>query len=230
MANRIGILGGMTPESTVIYYTTIIHSYLQRFGDYGFPEIVIESVSFQQYVDWMNSDSWPAITESLVQALARLERAGADFAVIATNTMHKVFPALLKRSGIPLLSIIDAVADAVAANRLKTVALLGTKFTMSGTFYQEGLKRHGIATLVPDEDDQQLINEVIFSELGRGVLNDRSREQYLGIIGTLAERGAEGVILGCTEIPLLIRPDDTALPLFDTAIIHAEAALARALA
>lgn len=230
MAKKIGILGGMTPESTTSYYERIVHSYMKRFRDYSFPEIIIYSVSFQQYVDWMNSGNWREITAGLLDGLSSLAQAGAEFAVIATNTMHKVFPALSEESGIPLLSIVDATAEAVMAEKLQTVALLGTRFTMADTFYQDGLQRYGITTLVPEQDDQLLINDIIFSELGKGIITQTSRDRYLTIIEKLVSEGAEGVILGCTEIPLLIRPEDAALPLFDTAVIHAEAALTRSLA
>lgn len=230
MAERIGILGGLTPESTVTYYLHIVHSYQRRFGDHGFPEIVVYSVSFQRFEDWMEAGEWDRIAEGLRDGIERLAAAGAGFAVMATNTMHLLYDRLVRESPIPLLSIIDATAGAIRARGLRTVGLLGTRFTMEKPFYAEGLARYGIASLVPDKEDREYIHRIIMDELSRGVTTEPSRLGYLSIIDKLASRGAEGVVLGCTEIPLLIRPEDTPVPLFDTAVLHAEAALERALA
>ena len=229
MSKTIGILGGMTPESTVSYYQHITRSYIERFGDFGFPETIIYSVSFQEYEDWMISGNWDSIAEGLSRGIASLKRGGADFAVIATNTMHKVFPQLKENSPIPLISIIDATAEAIRERNMKTVGLLGTSFTMSEPFYLEGLAAYGITAIVPDKEGQKTINDIIFYELGKGILTDESRQKYVNIVYKLHEEGAEGVILGCTEIPLLIKEEDCGVPLFDTAVIHAEKALKYAL-
>ena len=225
---RIGILGGLTPESTVTYYQHIVRRYQAEHGDHSFPEIVIYSVSFQQYEDWMEADRWGEIAVGLTAALDALAAAGADFAVIATNTMHLLFDQLAARSPIPLISIVDATAAAVREAGLHTVALLGTRFTMEKGFYADGLARHGIRTIVPEAGERRLIHRVIMEELARGDLRDQSRRAYLDIIDRLVQQGAEGAVLGCTEIPLLVRPEHTSVPLFDTATIHAEAALRRA--
>ncbi len=229
MHKRIGILGGMTPESTVTYYQHIVRRYQQRFGDHGYPEIIICSVSFQQFEDWMEAGQWEEIAQALAEGLARLHAAGADLVVIATNTMHLLFDRLERDSPLPLLSIVDATARAIQRAGLHTVGLLGTRFTMEKPFYVERLARHGIATIVPGVADRDGVHRVIMKELSVGVLRDDSRRRYLEIINGLAERGAQGVVLGCTEIPLLVRPEHTSIPLFDTTTLHAEEALAWAI-
>ena len=229
MAKRIGILGGMSPESTTEYYEYITRTYTQRFGDYGYPEIIIYSVSFQPYVDWPNEGRWDLVARGLSEAAQRLEAAGADFVLIATNTMHLVFDEVQASVDVPMLSLLDAVGEAILGRGIGTVGLLGTKFTMEKTFYQDALARKGIAVLVPEADDRAYVNDVIYNELVAGQIRDESRAGYVGVIERLAERGAEGVILGCTEIPLLVSQADVGLPLFDTTTIHAEAALRYAL-
>ncbi|HSK11439.1 MAG TPA: aspartate/glutamate racemase family protein [Vicinamibacterales bacterium] len=226
MLKRIGILGGLTPESTVTYYQHIVHAWQQRHHDHRYPEIVIYSVSFQQFENWMEAGDWDAIGDALADGIGRLAAAGADFAVMATNTMHLLFDRLQAGSPIPLLSIVDATAASIREAGLATVGLLGTRFTMEEPFYAEGLRRHGIATLVPTEAERLDIHRVIMDELSMGRLRDASRARYLEIIAALTARGAQGIVLGCTEIPLLVTPAHTPAPLFDTAVLHAEAALA----
>lgn len=229
MSKRIGILGGMSPESTAAYYEHITRTYTQRFGDYGYPEIIIYSVSFQPYVDWPNAERWDLVAQGLSEAAGKLEAAGADFIIIATNTMHLVFDEVQASVNVPMLSLLDAVGEAILARGLETVGLLGTRFTMEKTFYQDALARKDIQVLVPGAADRQVVNDVIYNELIAGEIRDESRARYVEIIGRLAERGAGGVILGCTEIPLLVSEEDAGLPLFDTTAIHAEAALSYAL-
>lgn len=225
---RIGILGGMTAESTVTYYLHIVRRYQQVFGDHGYPEIVIDSLSFQPLEDHMEAGEWDRIVPILGAGLGRLEATGADFVVIATNTMHLLIDQLRKTTRLPIISIVDATAGAVRRAGLDSVALLGTRFTMEKPFYAEGLARHGIESVVPDQADREAIHRIIMTELSRGILTEASRQVYLRIIDRLVERGAKGAVLGCTEIPLLVRPEDTTVPLFDTATIHAEAALEEA--
>jgi aspartate racemase len=229
MYKRIGILGGMTAESTVSYYVHIFKRYEELHGDLGYPEMVIYDVSFQRFSDWMGVEDWASIEEALLEGLGRLHAAGADFAVIATNTMHILFEKLEARSPIPLISIVDATAEAIKAEGLDTVGLLGTKFTMEKPFYVEGLKRHGIEALVPGKEEREYVNRVVFNELSVGKLLPESRKGYLEIIDGLVEQGAQGIVLGCTEIPLLVTPEHTDVKLFDTAVIHAEKALQHAL-
>jgi aspartate racemase len=230
MAKRIGILGGMSPESTAEYYEYITHTYTQRFGDYGYPEIIIYSVSFQPYVDWPNQERWDLVAQGLSEAGQRLQAAGADFIIIATNTMHLVFDQVQANVNVPMLSLLDAVGEAIQERGIQTVGLLGTRFTMEKTFYQDALAQQGITVLVPDADDREYVNGVIYDELVAGQIRDESRAGFVEIIHRLAQRGAEGVILGCTEIPLLVSEADAGLPLFNTTTIHAAAALNYALA
>ncbi len=229
MYKRIGILGGMSPESTVAYYEFITRTFTERFGDYGYPEVIIYGVSFQAYVDWPNEGRWDLVAQGLREAAQRLEAAGADFILVATNTMHLVFDEVQAGVRVPMLSLLDAVGDAILARGMKTVGLLGTKFTMEKTFYHEALARRGITTLVPEAGDREYVNDVIYNELDAGQIRDESRAGFVAIIQRLAARGAEGVILGCTEIPLLVSEADAGVPLFDTATLHAEAALDYAL-
>lgn len=228
MHKTIGILGGMSPESTVAYYEYLTRTYTRRFGDYGYPAILIHSVSFQPYVDWPNQDRWDLVAQGLGDAAEKLEAAGADFIIIATNTMHLVFDEVQSRVGIPMLSLLDAVGEAIQAQGIRTVGLLGTRFAMEKGFYQDALARRGIAVLVPTADDREFVNRVIYEELVAGQILDESRAGYVKIIDELEGRSAQGVILGCTEIPLLVSEADAGLPLFDTTTIHAEAALAYA--
>ena len=226
---RIGILGGMSPESTTLYYEHITRTYTARFGDYGYPEVLIYSVSFQQFVDWQHRGQWNEAARAMARALERLRAAGADFGLIATNTMHIVFEEVQRAVQMPLLSIIQATAEAVRAAGLHSVGLLGTVFTMSEPFFRSGLERSGIKVLVPEPSDQQKVNEVIYQELCRGEIRPDSRQTFLDIIEQLRRRGAEGIVLGCTEIPLLVKPEHCDLPLFNTSLLHAASALAYAL-
>lgn len=229
MHKKIGILGGMSPESTIEYYEHITRTYTERFGDYGYPEIIIYSVSFQPYADWPKENRWDLVAQGLSEAAQRLEAAGADFIIIATNTMHLVVDQVQSSIYVPILSLLDAVGKAVLARGMTTVGLLGTQFTMEKHFYHEALARKGITVLVPDADDRQYVNAVIYDELVAGRIRDESRAGFVAIINRVAARGAEGVILGCTEIPLLVSEADAGMPLFDTTAIHAEAALSYAL-
>jgi aspartate racemase len=230
MHKRIGILGGMSPESTVEYYQYITRTYTERYGDYGYPEVLIYSVSFQPYVDWPDAGRWDRVAEGLSDAARRLEAAGADFIVIATNTMHIVVDEVQAAVSVPVLSLLDAVGDAIRAQGLQAAGLLGTRFTMEGRFYADALAEKGIRVLIPEADERRFVDDVIYQELVVGQVREASRRRFIEIIGALAARGAQGVILGCTEIPLLVRERDVDVPLFDTTTIHAEAALNYALA
>jgi aspartate racemase len=225
MHKKIGILGGMSPESTVEYYQHITRTYTQRYGDYGYPEIIVYSVSFQPYVEWPNQGRWDLVARGLSRAARKLEAAGADFILIATNTMHIVFDEVQASVGVPMLSLLDAVGEAIQAHRVNTVGLLGTRFTMEADLFPASLAARSIDVLVPGEDDRAYVNHVIYDELVAGDIRDESRAGFVRIIDSLAQRGAQGIILGCTEIPLLVRETDAGFPLFDTTTIHAEAAL-----
>ena len=225
MHKKIGILGGVSPESTKIYYEYITREYVRRYGDFSYPEIVIYSVNFQEFMDLSRHERWDLIADKMVVIFEKLKKAGADVGLIAANTLHIVFEEVQEKSPIPLVSIIEATAEAITLKGVKTVGLLGTLFTMSKDFYKKGLGTKGIEAFVPDEKDQQLVSRVIYEELTRGIVKPESRVEYVNIVEKLKARGAEGIVLGCTEIPLLIEEKDCDVRLFNTALIHAEKAL-----
>jgi aspartate racemase len=226
---RIGILGGMSPESTTLYYEHITRTYTAQHGDYGYPEVLIYSVNFQKFVDWQRNGQWHEAAREMAGALERLRLAGADFGLIATNTMHFVFDEVQQAVHMPLLSIVDATAEAILGAGLHSVGLLGSTFTMRERFFLDVLERSGITALVPEPDEQIRVHEVIFRELCRGDIRPASQRLFLEIIARLRDRGAQGIVLGCTEIPLLLQPQHCDLPLFNTALLHAGKALRYAL-
>ena len=215
----------MSPESTTLYYEHITRTYTARFGDYGYPEILIYSVNFQRFMNWQHNGQWNEAAREMAAALERLRLAGADFGLIATNTMHIVFEEVQRAVHMPLLSIVQATAESIVAAGIRCVGLLGTVFTMGERFFREGLERSGITALVPKPRDQQRVNDVIYQELCRGEIRPTSRQMFLKVIEGLRGRGAQGIVLGCTEIPLLVEPHHCELPLFNTALVHAGAAL-----
>jgi aspartate racemase len=225
----IGILGGVSPESTITYYEHIVRTYRNRFGDHSYPEILIYSVSFQTIMDWQRKGMWDQIAEMIAKGIVRLNKGGADFGLIAANTMHFVFEKVQKRSPMPLISIIDATAERIKKANIKTVGLLGTAFTMSQDFYKQQLLASRINVVVPREKEQKYINRVIYEELVNGEVLPKSKEGFLKIIESLVDRGVQGVILGCTEIPLLVKDEDFPVKLFNTTEIHAEKALSYAI-
>jgi len=219
-AKTIGIVGGLGPESTIAFYGDIAREYHRRFGDYAYPAMVIYSLSFQEIID-----AGYRTSKKVLHAIEALAAAGADFAVAACNSIHTVHEELSDRAPIPWISITEATADAVESAGIKSVALLGTKITMAGDFFPRALSARGIACRTPDTDDRERINRIIFEELVVGDARDESRRRVLEIIERLRCDGAAGVILGCTELPFLIRPEDTNLPLFDTNRLLAHKAL-----
>lgn len=225
----IGLIGGMSWESTVTYYQIINRVVQQRLGGLHSAQVLLDSVDFAEIEACQSNGDWDKSARLLANAALRLERAGADLVLICTNTMHKVAPQVQAALHVPLLHIADATAEALRSAGVDTVALLGTKYTMCQNFYKEKLISAGIRVLIPDEPDVELVNRVIFDELCLGVLKENSRQEFLRIIDTLARKGARGVILGCTEIGLLISQSDTALPVFDTTLIHATRAAELAL-
>lgn len=229
MHKKIGIIGGLSPESTVSYYLHITRTYVERYGDYGYPEILIYSVNLENYHRWRSENRWDLIAEDLIFSAKNLKKAGADFGIIATNTMHKVFDIVKKAVSFPLINLIDVTALNAKKRGLKRLGLLGTQYTMSDGFYQDQMAQHNLGTIVPVAEDQKIIHNIIVEELVRGKLDEGSKVDYVRIINKLIDRGAEGIILGCTEIPLLIQQEDASVPLLDTATIHAEAALEYAL-
>ncbi|EEG24888.1 aspartate/glutamate racemase family protein [Eikenella corrodens] len=222
--NTLGIIGGMSPESTAAYYTQINRLINRQKGGNHSAPILLASVEFQEIVDCQQRGDWHKAGEILAQAARTLEQAGADAVLLATNTMHKVAAPIQAVIGVPFLHILDSVAERIRAQGIRTVGLLGTRFTMQDAFYREGLAARGIQAIVPDECVQAEIHRIIFEELCVGNFTENSRRFYVQAIERLAAQGAQGIILGCTEIGLLVRPEDTAAPLFDTTEIHVQAA------
>jgi aspartate racemase len=226
----IGLLGGMSWESTLPYYRHINEAVRERLGGLHSARLVLYSLDFHEIEALQRQGDWAAAGTLLADAARRLESAGADFLLLCTNTMHKVADAIEAASALPLLHIADPTAAAIQAAGLQRVGLLGTRFTMEQPFYRERLEdRHGIQVLVPDEPDRAEVHRVIYEELCRGVVSEVSRQAYRKVISRLVARGAQAVILGCTEIGLLVRADDAEVPLFDTCVLHAQAAAERAL-
>jgi aspartate racemase len=226
----IGLLGGMSWESTAEYYRHINETVKRRLGGLHSARIALYSLDFAEVEQLQHADRWDGATRLMIAGARRVERAGADFLVICTNTMHKVADQVADAVRIPLLHIADATADAVKAEGLERIGLLGTRFTMEEDFYRGRLEaRHGLEVVVPDETDQRRVHAVIYDELCTGIVREESRQDYLRIIDALAVRGAQGIILGCTEISLLVRPGHASCPLFDTTLIHAVRAAERAL-
>lgn len=225
----IGLIGGMSWESTVPYYRIINETVKGQLGGLHSAKIVLYSVDFQEIEECQSRGEWDRSAEILAAAAISLERAGADFIVICTNTMHKVAPRIQARIHIPILHIAEATAQELHKDKIAKVALLGTKYTMKQDFYKEKLVSSGIDVIIPEDDDIELVNRVIYEELCLGILSEVSKREYLRIIGKLAEDGAQGVILGCTEIGLLVQQKDTQLPVYDTTRIHAKKAAMLAL-
>lgn len=225
----IGLIGGMSWESTVTYYEILNETIKERLGGLHSAKCILGSVDFAEIEACQSAGRWEESGEILGREAQALERAGAEFLVICTNTMHKVAPQVESAVHIPLLHIADATADELEAKGLSRVGLLGTKYTMTQDFYKDRLLGRGFAVLTPGEEDMDLVNKVIFEELCLGTIKGESRAELLRMIGELSRRGAQGVILGCTELGLLLRQEDTAVPLFDTAQIHARRAALLAL-
>ena len=229
MHKKIGIIGGLSPESTVSYYLYITRTYVERFGDYGYPEIIIYSVNLQKYHQWRRVDRWDLIAKDMIAVALKLKQAGADFGLIATNTMHKVFDTVQTAIDLPLIHLIDSTAAKANEMGFKKIGLLGTRYTMSDGFYSDRLAQHGLVSIVPASEEQSKIHRIIVEELDRGKFIEESKNEFIRIMEKLIARGAEAIILGCTEIPLLVKQEDSPVELLDTAVIHAEAALEYAL-
>ena len=222
----IGLLGGMTWHSTVDYYRLINAGVQARIGGSHSAQCVLYSVDFDEFEKLQDAGEWDKLTELMVKAAISVEKAGADFLVICANTMHRTAPAVERALSIPLLHIADAAAAEIQRQGLRTVGLLGTRFTMEQGFYRERLeKEHCLTVLIPDDAARKKVHDIIYQELGHGIISEASKLTYISIIRDLHTAGAEGVILGCTEIPLLIHAEDYPLPLFNTTALHAAAAV-----
>jgi aspartate racemase len=226
----IGLIGGMSWESTIPYYRHINEAVKARLGGLHSAKVILFSVDFHDIEQLQHAGRWDKAGAALAEAARALERAGADFIVVCTNTMHKVAPAIEAAVRIPLLHIADPTAQAIKRAGLHAVGLLGTRFTMEQAFYRDRLQHdHGINVLVPDEADRATVHRIIYDELCLGQVRDASRDAYRTVMTRLVAQGAQAVILGCTEISLLVGADDAAVPLFDTTAIHAQAAAELAL-
>ena len=225
----IGLLGGMSWESTVTYYQLINEAVKEKLGGLHSAKIVLHSVDFDEIEKCQSSGDWARSGEILGQAAAGLERAGADFILICTNTMHKVAGDVQAHISVPLLHIGEVTARALLARGIHKAALLGTRYTMEQDFYKDKLASAGIEVLIPDAGDRAELNRIIFDELCVGKILPKSREKFKAVTEALAAQGAQAAILGCTEIGLLLKPEDTRVPLFDTTVLHAAAAVELAL-
>lgn len=226
----IGLLGGMSWESTTHYYQLLNQRINEKLGGLHSAKIAMVSVDFQPLATAMLRGEWTECGERLADAAQKIEAAGADFLLICTNTMHKIAGSITDAVSIPLLHIADATAERIKAENMQTVGLLGTSFTMEEAFYKGRLsERHGLTVIVPPPEDRRIVHEVIFEELCRGKTSPESRMHFLRIIETMRREGAEAVIEGCTEIAMLVQQNHTAVPLFDTTTLHVEQAVRFAL-
>lgn len=217
----IGLIGGMSWESTVTYYQIVNETIKRELGGLHSAKILLYSVDFAEIEKYQASGEWSKSAEVLSDAAANLEKAGADYIVICTNTMHKVVPEIQKKISIPIIHIAEATAEELKLKGISKVGLLGTKYTMTQEFYKSKLLESGIEVVIPDKEGIETVNEIIYNELCLGIISENSREKYRSIIAELEKNGAQGVILGCTEIGLLIQQKDIKLPVFDTTKIHA---------
>lgn len=222
----IGLLGGMSWESSLEYYRLINQATKAKLGGLHSAKSIMFSVDFEEIEVLQHQERWDELTEIMIEGAKRVERGGADLLVICTNTMHKMADAVQSAISIPVLHIADATATEILRLKLKTIGLLGTKFTMEQDFYRGRLsEKFGLKVLIPGESDREIVHKVIYKELCLGKTLDSSRREYIRIINALVQQGAEGIVLGCTEIPLLVKQDDVAVPIFDTTAIHARYAV-----
>jgi len=226
----VGLIGGMSWESTITYYQLLNEGVKDALGGLHSAKILLYSVDFFEIEALMSRGEWEKAADLLGGVALRLETAGADMILICTNTLHKVAPQVQSRIHVPLVHIAEAAADELRTNGITRVGLLGTKYTMTQEFYRDKLTARGIDVLIPEGEDIDLVNRVIFDELCLGVVKPDSKAAYLRVIAELAARGAQGILLGCTELGLIVSAADVALPLFDTTVIHAEKALELSLA
>jgi aspartate racemase len=226
----IGLIGGMSWESTVEYYRLINQLIDKKLGGWHSAKVLLYSVDFDEVEQAQHQGRWDDTAKILAGAAQSLERGGADFLVLCTNTMHKVAGEIEKATKLALLHLADVTGEAIRSQNLKTIGLLGTRFTMEQDFYRKHLEENfDLKVLIPDEPDRKLIHQVIYDELCKGEIIPSSREAYVEIISKLVGNGAQGIILGCTEIPMLVRSQDVEVPLFDTTTLHAQAAVELAL-
>ncbi|MCO4849415.1 aspartate/glutamate racemase family protein [Bacillus vallismortis] len=220
----IGLIGGMSWESSTEYYRIINEEIKKKLGGLHSAKCILYSVDFKEIEHYQSEGAWDKAGTALGEAARSLEKAGADFIVICTNTMHKVIGYIQEMITIPILHIADATADQITRQGIRSVGLLGTKYTMEQDFYKSRIESHNINVIVPTDEERELINAIIYQELCLGEIKQSSKNTYKKIINHLVDRGAEGIILGCTEIGLLVKAEDSEVPLFDTTFIHAHSA------
>jgi aspartate racemase len=225
----IGIIGGLSPASTVKYYQWLNDGMREQLGGHHSAKIILWSVEFAEFCALKDKGDWETQSKLLCHAAKQLERAGADFVVLATNTMHKMADDIIASISIPFLHIADATASKVLEQKIETIAFLGTKYSMELDFYTGRLRDRGLNVLIPDAPDRKIINEIIYNELTKGVVLEESRAEYMRVISKLRDQGAQGVVLGCTEITMIVDPQDCPIPVFDTTRIHVDEALQFAL-
>jgi aspartate racemase len=222
----IGMIGGMSWESSLEYYRIMNETVKEKLGGFHSAQCILYSVDFDDVEKMQHQGDWESLTRMMIEAGQRVKKAGADFLVICTNTMHMMADAVQNAIQIPLLHIADVTAGAVKANGQNRVGLLGTKFTMEQDFYKGRLKDlHGIDVLIPEDEERQVIHDILYNELCLGEIRELSREKFQDIIQNLVEREAQGIVLGCTEIPLIVHQEDYQIPLYDTTTLHAKAAV-----
>jgi aspartate racemase len=222
----IGMIGGMSWESSLEYYRIMNQAVKEKLGGFHSAPCILYSVDFDDVEKLQHQGDWASLNRLMIEAAQRVKKAGADFLIICTNTMHKMADEVQKAIQIPLLHIVDVTAKAVRANGQSRVGLLGTKFTMEQDFYKGRLhEMHGIDVLIPEDKERQVIHDILYNELCLGEIKELSKGKFQSIIQNLVKRGAQGVILGCTEIPLILSQEDAEIPLYDTTALHARAAV-----
>jgi len=222
----MGMIGGMSWESSLEYYRIVNEAIKKKLGGFHSAKCILYSVDFEEVEKLQHQGDWDELTRLMMDAAQRLERAGADFVIICTNTMHKMAEEVQGAIRIPLLHIVDITAEAIIGNGQTRVGLLGTKFTMEQDFYKDRLRdKHGLDVLIPSADERQAVHDILYSELCLGEIKELSKEKFKNVIQNLVDRGAQGVILGCTEIPLIVSQDDYEIPVYDTTALHAQAAV-----
>ena len=226
----MGLIGGMSWESSLEYYRIVNETVKEKLGGLHSCKCLMYSVDFGVIEALQHQNKWDELTKLMIEAAQNLKHGGADFIVICTNTMHKMAPEIEHATGLNVLHIADVTGAAISKNQIQKVGLLGTRFTMEGDFYKKRLKdNYDIEVIIPEDADRQIIHDIIYNELCLGIIKDDSRQKYIDIINKLCANGAEGIILGCTEIPLLIKQSDVLIPVYDTTKIHAESAVEFAL-
>ena len=222
----LGLIGGMSWENTIDYYKVINQMVNERLGSWNSAELLLYSFNFEEILPLQNQNEWGKITEIVSEISIKLENAGCAAVVICSNTMHKVADQVQEKISIPLINVVDETAKKIKVENIQDVGLLGTKFTMESGFYTQKLKNiYNINPILPVSKDRNYIHEAIYNQFAKGIFNDKTKKKFLKIIKSLAERGSEGIILGCTELPILIKQEDVKIPLFDTLKIHLRSAI-----